>query len=209
MQVDPGQAKPVIDFLLDRVMVTLQLIPVGCKLYNMTMPQLRQLIKCMLTALMVIHAAGFVHRDVREDNMVATQSGFCLIDWELAGRNNEIVFWEGQSLPEDVNLKIRPFVYTDDLWQLGQTIKHLAMPTPEIGCICRWPLVWSYRICTSCSRSFARAIAFGDLQDGCHGVSMLWSQHCTMIEASLQCKSATNQHRGCGLSMQGCPCLLS
>lgn len=64
--------------------------------------------------------------------MVETQSGFCLIDWKLAGRNNEIVFWEGQSLPEDVNLKTRPFVYIDDLRQLGQTIKHLAVPTPEL-----------------------------------------------------------------------------
>ena len=58
-QVDLAQDKPASDVLLEHVMVTLHLIPVGCKLYNMTMPQLRQLIRCILTAPMVIHAAVF------------------------------------------------------------------------------------------------------------------------------------------------------
>lgn len=83
----------------------------------------------MLTTLIAIHEAGFVHRDLRQDNMIETQSGFCLIDWELAGRNAEMVFWNGKSLPSEVNLRHRPYVFTDDLWQLGMTWSRITTPT--------------------------------------------------------------------------------
>ncbi len=91
-----------------------------------------KLTKCMLTTLAVIHKEGFVHRDLREDNIVEIQSGFCLIDWELAGRNGELVFWSGPSLPSDADLRNRPFVFTDDLWQLGMTLSRLAMLTDSL-----------------------------------------------------------------------------
>ncbi len=130
--VDLAKEDPVDGSLTGHVTVTLQLIPVGCKVYNMTLPRLLKLAKCMLTTLAVIHKEGFVHRDVREDNIVETQTGFCLIDWELAGRNGELVFWSGPSLPSDVDLRNRPFVFTDDLWQLGMTLSRLAMPTDSL-----------------------------------------------------------------------------
>ena len=62
------------------------------------------------------------------DNIIETQSGFCLIDWELAGKNAEMVFWSGPSLPPDVNLRHRPYVFTDDLWQLGKTLARITTP---------------------------------------------------------------------------------
>lgn len=111
------------------VTVTLQLIPVGCQVYNMTPQRVLKLAECMLTTLIAIHEAGFVHRDLRQDNMIETQSGFCLIDWELAGRNAEMVFWNGKSLPSEVNLRHRPYVFTDDLWQLGMTLSRITTPT--------------------------------------------------------------------------------
>ena len=64
--------------------------------------------------------------------MVETPSGFCLIGWELAGTNGEIVFWSGKNLPQDVDAKVSPFVYTDDLWQLGKTISRLAVLDPPL-----------------------------------------------------------------------------
>ena len=100
--VDLGKEEPMNGSLPDLVTVTLQLIPVSCKVHNMTLQRLLNLTKCMLTTLAVIHKEGFVHRDLREDNIVETQSGFCLIDWELAGRNGELVFWSGPSLPSDI-----------------------------------------------------------------------------------------------------------
>lgn len=96
----------------------------------MTLLRLLQLIKRILATLIAFHRAGYVHRDVQEDNMVETLCSFCLIDWELAGPNGEFVFWSGKSLPPDVNAKLRPFVHTDDLWQLGKTISRLAFLTP-------------------------------------------------------------------------------
>ena len=125
--VDLGKEEPMNGSLPDLVTVTLQLIPVSCKVHNMTLQRLLNLTKCMLTTLAVIHKEGFVHRDLREDNIVETQSGFCLIDWELAGRNGELVFWNRSSLPLDVRLRNRPFVFTDDLWQLGMTLSRLAI----------------------------------------------------------------------------------
>ena len=130
--VDLAKEDPVNGSLTGHVTVTLQLIPVGCKVYNMTLQRLLTLTKCMLTTLAVIHKEGFVHRDLREDNIVETQSGFCLIDWELAGRNGELVFWSGPSLPSDADLRNRPFVFTDDLWQLGMTLSRLAMLTDSL-----------------------------------------------------------------------------
>jgi len=54
------------------------------------------------------------------------------LDWELAGRDGEQVFWSGPSLPSDVDLRKRPFVFPDDLWQLGVTLSRLAMPTKPL-----------------------------------------------------------------------------
>jgi len=132
VNVDLANEDPVNGSLAGHVLVTLQLIPVDCKVYNMTPQRLLKLAKSILTTLVAIHEAGFVHRDVRQDNIVETQSGFCLIDWELAGRDGEQVFWSGPSLPLDVDLRKRPFVFTDDLWQLGVTLSRLAMPTKPL-----------------------------------------------------------------------------
>lgn len=129
VNVDLAREDPVAGSATDCVMVTLHLILVGCQVYNMTPQRVLQLVECMLTTLIAIHEAGFVHRDVREDNIIEAQSGFCLIDWELAGRNDEIVFWTGPSLPSDVKLKQGPFVYQDDLWQLGVTLSRIATST--------------------------------------------------------------------------------
>ena len=126
--VDLAREDPVAGSSTDCVIVTLHLIPVGCQVYNMTPQRVLKLIECMLTTLIAIHEAGFVHRDLREDNIIETQSGFCLIDWELAGRNDQKVFWTGPSLPSDVSLKHRPFVFTDDLWQLGKTLSRITTP---------------------------------------------------------------------------------
>jgi serine/threonine protein kinase len=79
VNVDLANEDPVNGSLAGHVLVTLQLIPVGCKVYNMTPQRLLKLAKSILTTLVAIHEAGFVHRDVRQDNIFETQSGFCLI----------------------------------------------------------------------------------------------------------------------------------
>lgn len=70
--VDLAKEEPVNGSLPEHVTLTLQVIPVGCKVYNMTLLRLLKLTKCMLTTLAVIHKEGFVHRDLQEDNIVET-----------------------------------------------------------------------------------------------------------------------------------------
>ena len=71
--------------------------PVGALVRITGTAQLRSLVSCLLTTLKHIHEYGFVHRDVRLDNVIRTTNGWLLIDWELAGRTNQNVWWEGNS----------------------------------------------------------------------------------------------------------------
>ena len=154
--VDLAKDDPVKGSSADHTVVALQLIPVGCKFYNMTLQRLLRLIKCILATLIAIHEAGFVHRDVHESNMIETGSGFCLIDSELAGKIDEFVFWRSARLPQDVDLKVRPFVYADDLWQLGNCILRLAVLTPPLRAFVERLL---------CGRSGTAQAAFEALQE--------------------------------------------
>ena len=142
----------------DWVTVTLQLFPVGCQVYNMTLQRVLKLIECMLTTLVAIHEADFVHRDLRVDNIIETQSGFCLIDWELAGRNAEMVFWSGPSFPSEVSLRHRPYVFTDDLWQLGKTLTRIYYPLRFIERLCRCSRGWRLSNCFSSPFSLMGAV---------------------------------------------------
>ena len=68
--------------------VKLRLEPVGALVRITGTAQMRSLVSCLLTTLKHIHEYGFVHRDVRLDNVVRATNGWLLIDWELAGRTN-------------------------------------------------------------------------------------------------------------------------
>ncbi|DBA74106.1 TPA: hypothetical protein ACH3X1_010914 [Trebouxia sp. C0004] len=107
--------------------VKLRLEPVGALVRITGTAQLRSLVSCLLTTLQHIHAYGFVHRDIRLDNVVKATNSWLLIDWELAGRTNQIVWWEGKMLPDGVKHRSEPFTVKTDLWQLGMLIKSAAI----------------------------------------------------------------------------------
>lgn len=107
--------------------VKLRLEPVGALVRITGTAQLRSLVSCLLTTLQHIHEYGFVHRDIRLDNVVKATNGWLLIDWELAGRTNQIVWWEGKMLPDEVKHRSEPFTVKTDLWQLGMLIKTAAI----------------------------------------------------------------------------------
>ena len=90
--------------------VKLRLQPVGALVRITGTAQLRSLVFCLLTTLRHIHEYGFVHRNVRLDNVIRATNGWLWIDWELAGRTNQFVWWEGKLLPHGV--KYRPELYT-------------------------------------------------------------------------------------------------
>ena len=107
--------------------VKLRLEPVGALIRITGIAQLRSLVSCLLTILKHIHEYGFVHRDIRLDNVVKGTNGLLLIDWELAGRTNQIVWWEGKLLPDGVKHRSEPFTVKTDLWQLGMLVKTAAI----------------------------------------------------------------------------------
>ena len=107
--------------------VTLRLEPVGALVRITGTAQMRSLVSCLLTILKHIHESGFVHRDVRLDNVVKATNGWLLIDWELAGRTNQIVWWEAKLLPDGVKQRLEPYTCKTDLWQLGMLIKTAAV----------------------------------------------------------------------------------
>ncbi|DBA97113.1 TPA: hypothetical protein ACH3X1_014884 [Trebouxia sp. C0004] len=78
-------------------LVHLRLQPVGARISFQSSQQLRNLVNSLLATLAPVHAAGFVHRDIRLDNIVEGPKGWVLLDWELAGRQHQPVWWTGQN----------------------------------------------------------------------------------------------------------------
>ncbi|DBB07141.1 TPA: hypothetical protein ACH3X1_011712 [Trebouxia sp. C0004] len=103
--------------------VRLRLEPLGALVRITGTAQLRSLVSCILTTLKHVHQHDFVHRDIRLDNVLRVNDGWLLIDWELAGRTNQLVWWEGKLLPDAVKHRTEPFTCKTDLWQLGMLIK--------------------------------------------------------------------------------------
>ena len=107
--------------------VKLRLEPVGALVRITGTAQLRSLVSCLLTTLKHIHEYGFVHRDVRLDNVIRATNSWLLIDWELVGRTNQIVWWQGKLLSDGVKHRLEPYTGKTNLWQIGKLIKIAAV----------------------------------------------------------------------------------
>lgn len=103
--------------------------PVGASPTLSTAAELLVCFKCVLEFLRDLHAAGFCHRDLRQDNIIRCGSTFRVIDMEMAARIDRPVFWDSTSLPADI--KDRGFRADDDLWQLGRMILNVDPPRPD------------------------------------------------------------------------------
>ncbi len=109
--------------------VQLRLHPVGARVSLNSSQQLCSLVNSFLATLAPVHAAGFVHRDICLDNIVKGPDGWVLIDWELAGRETQTVWWTGQVLPPAVKAGSEPYTCKTDLWQIGQLVLSHAIPS--------------------------------------------------------------------------------
>ena len=104
--------------------VHLQLEPVAARWVLHENADARLLCRHVLETLDAVHKLGFVHRDVREDNILRTCAGFILIDWEMAGMIDDSVFWQPAvaHVPDGVSAGTlwKPWM---DLWQLGNVLQ--------------------------------------------------------------------------------------
>ena len=107
--------------------VKLKLDPVGALVCITGTAQLRSLISCILTILKHIHERDFVHRDIFLDIVLTVTNGWLLIDWELAERTGQLVWWNGKLLLDKVKHRLEPIHINTDLWQLGILIRSAAV----------------------------------------------------------------------------------
>ena len=64
----------------DYTTVTIRLEPVGANWSSPSPVQLCSMTGSLLTKLQVLHDLGYVHRDVRHDNLLSVSYGWMLID---------------------------------------------------------------------------------------------------------------------------------
>ena len=105
---------------------TIQLAPVGARIAFTSPQELRSLVASLLATLDLVHRHGLVHLNICIDNIVKHFCAWVLMDWELAGKAGEFVWWHGKTLPDPVRERQQPYTCQTDLWQLGQLI--LAEP---------------------------------------------------------------------------------
>ena len=105
--------------------VTLRLEPVGATWWHEELPAVIGLVETLVT-LAAIHHHGFVHCDIRDDNIVSGPRGWLLIDWELAGPSGRQVFWYAKASPPGM-AQGDHWLPQHDLWQLGVLMQaHLS-----------------------------------------------------------------------------------
>lgn len=104
--------------------VTLQLEPVGAAWWLEELAAIIELARTLLVTLAAIHHHGFVHCDVRQDNIISGPGGWLLIDWELAGPCGRQVFWYANVSPPGMGHGGH-WQPRHDLWQLGMLMKTL------------------------------------------------------------------------------------
>jgi hypothetical protein len=111
---------------------TLKLYPVGYSRSPTSREELVEMAKCVLTSLIGMHKAGFVHRDVREPNVVRLcDANWWLIDLERA-RKDISCPWPDDMKPEFLPKVIPAAVGKDlcwrpvhDVWQLARCVNEL------------------------------------------------------------------------------------
>jgi serine/threonine protein kinase len=111
------------EFSTELVFVEVKLEPIGALWTCETDESLNMLAANLLVTLTRVHEHGFVHRDIRKENVVKLRQVFILIDWDLAGPSDETVWWHSTNLPDPVKSGSYPYTTQTDLWQVGRLLK--------------------------------------------------------------------------------------
>ena len=134
--------------LPDPLMVELRLKPRGAQLEVQSTADLRSLLQSLLATLAAAQNARLVHRDIRSANVIRVGATWLLIDWEVAGFDGDMVFFDTEILPPPVRERSRGYCHADDLWQVGQLARRL--------CTRESPALQAFAD-RLCSRSYATA----------------------------------------------------
>jgi hypothetical protein len=107
----------------------LKLQPVALEAKPRDEAQLRRALACVLMALEALHAAGFVHRDVRWPNVLRADAdghAWLLCDFELADAIGKPLPGTWAISPDRVAPEVRalgtPYTASDDIWQVGRLL---------------------------------------------------------------------------------------
>ena len=107
-------------------LVHLKLHPVDARISLKSNQQLCNLVNSLLATLALVHAAGFVHRDIRLDHAVKGP----MVGSLLEGNFNK-VWWTGQILPPAIRTGLELYNCQTDLWQIVQLV--LTHVIPNVG----------------------------------------------------------------------------
>ena len=111
-------------------LVKLSMAPVGARFHIKTAAQLCGLAISLLETAAALHQKGFVHREIREDNVVHHNENWILIDWELAGPVGATVWWSAREQPPGIQMGSQ-WPIAADLWQIGRIIQRHAELDPR------------------------------------------------------------------------------
>jgi len=113
-----------------------QLVPVGVPVRPRTEQQVKAAVRCVLIALDGLHGKGFVHRDVRWDNVVMRHESegraWVLIDLETAAQVRTPPTWYNASFPPEFDKDAPenvPWEFGHDIYQVGRMLEN----TPRIS----------------------------------------------------------------------------
>jgi len=106
---------------LSYAVVELKLKPIARVLKPKDERDFKFLVSCILKAIVGLHEHGICHRDIRMANILRAPSEWILIDFELAGRAGDRVFWNSRSL-----MRGSQYRKDQDLKQLAGVIEALS-----------------------------------------------------------------------------------
>jgi serine/threonine protein kinase len=108
--------------------ITLYLQPVGtCGRMPVSIEEAKVAGKRVLTALQYLHMIGWVHRDVRPENVMFADQNWYLVDLEWANLADLPVgnyMPQEQWAPPEINNSDSSWTYSSDMWQFHKLLCH-------------------------------------------------------------------------------------
>ncbi|CAI2200910.1 4931_t:CDS:1, partial [Funneliformis geosporum] len=107
------------------------LAPVGVKRKPRTELEVKVAIRCILDALVALHELGYVHRDIRWDNILQLNDySWILIDLECAGVDGESVHFDLKGwAPEAIETKV--YTTKADVYMVGRLLRRVFITFSE------------------------------------------------------------------------------